>query len=101
MKLKKKLLTLAVIMSVLLPNTARTAEDACTPVVNACDKALATQDRVIELGRKVELTQTSIIDAQDKQIQELSKRESSLLSSPWLWLSVGLVVGAYAAGRAK
>lgn len=91
----------ALSMSVLLAPTAARADDACTPVVKACDKALADQDRVIELGRKVEATQSSIIDSQDKQITELNKDKSGLFSSPWFYLTVGLVVGAYVAGRGR
>jgi len=67
--------------------------------VQKCDKALADQDKVIELGRKVSATQDAVIAAQDKQITELSKNDGNIIKSPVFWLVVGVAGGLFLGGR--
>jgi predicted exporter len=101
-KPKSKLLIAALIMSALLPNTARaTNDDDCAAVVKAADRALADQDKVIDLKTKQITVQNDIILSQDKHITELEKRDSNFFKSPWFYLTLGLVVGGYIAGRTK
>lgn len=97
-KLKTTLLLLVSIMSVLPSPIVRASE--CTEVVKACDKALADQDKVIDLKTRQIEVQKEIISAQDKRIVELEKG-NNIFSSPWFYLTVGLVVGGFLVGRVK
>lgn len=93
-KLKKRLLIVGLSGSVFLsPIVARAAEDACTPVVKACDKALADQDRVINLKGRVIEAQENIIKAQDVRLTELEKGKGSIFSNPLLYVVLGMVAG--------
>ena len=94
--LKKKLVIAAVIMSALLPNIARS--DDCAPIVKAADKALADQDRVIDLKTRTITSQDKIISAQDVRITELEKG-TSLFKSPVFYILVGVVAGAFIVRR--
>lgn len=99
--LKKRLLIVVVSGSVFLSPIATRAEDACTPVVKACDRALADQDKIINLkGRAIE-AQDNIIKAQDIRITELEKKQNSLFSNPLFYVVVGIVAGGVLVGRAK
>lgn len=102
-KLSKRLMTLALSMSVSLSSIeVRAADDACTPVVKACDRALADQDRIIDLKTRAITAQDNIIKVQDTHITELEKNSgSSIFKSPLLYVLVGAVVGGYLVGRAK
>jgi hypothetical protein len=101
-KLKRSLLIAALIMSVLLPNTARSNEDICTPVVEACDRTIGDQGRVIDLKTRVITAQSSVIDSQDKAITALQNTNSnSIFKSPLLYIIVGMVAGGILVGRAK
>jgi len=113
MKLRSNLLTLALIGSLLHPSTAwstetttdsltNTCEEDLRVCVDKCDKALADQDKVIELGHKVQATQSDLIALQDKHIADLSKDDGgSILKNPILYLFVGAVVGGFLVGRAR
>jgi len=96
---KKLLLVGTTIIALLLPTGAR-AEDACTPVVKACDRALADQDKVINLKTRAIETQQNIIDAQDKRLTKLEEGQS-IFKSPLLYVIVGMVAGGYLVSRAK
>lgn len=99
--LKKRLLIAALIMSAFLNPTATRAEDACSPVVKACDRALADQDKVIDLKGKLITAQDNIIKAQDTRIVELEKQNNNIFKSPMFYVVIGLVVGGFAVSRAR
>jgi hypothetical protein len=67
----------------------------CTDVVKACDKALADQDKVINLKTRQIEVQQDIIAAQDTRIVNLEKEKSSIFSNPWFYFGVGVLTGAF------
>ena len=88
-------------MSVSLPSTGAVAEADCSAVVKACDKALADQDRVIELHKKKDEAYRDLVAAQDTRIKELNDQKPGFFQKPEIWFAVGLIVGAYVVGRTK
>lgn len=84
------------IVPLLLLSTITNASETntCTEVIKAADLAITSQKAQIEV-RDQELTQTQkILDLQTKEIDSL--RRDAWYQSPWLWLTVGVLAGAYA-----
>lgn len=93
-RLRALLLIAALNTSVLPINTALSETTECTPIVKACDRALADQDKVIDLKTRQIKVQEEIISAQDVRIMKLEKDKDSLFSNPWFYFGVGVVTGA-------
>lgn len=109
-KLKKKLLVLVTIGSLLLPSIAKANEDfyiqsmegplvavvsndTVKECVAKCDTALAAQDKVIDLKTRQIEVQKDIIAAQDVRVTQLEKEKGGLLRSPWFYFAIGVVAG--------
>jgi hypothetical protein len=75
--------------------TTMGSQTECTAVVQACDKALADQDRVISLKTKEVGVYKEIVAAQDTRIAALEKEKGGLLRSPWFYFGLGLVAGGF------
>lgn len=95
-RLNKCLLILLLTMSVSHQSIALAKTDECSPVVAACDKALADQQKVIDLKTKTITEQSNVIAIQSKQIFKLENKNSGLFASPWFYLTLGILTGAFA-----
>jgi len=90
-----KLIVSLCALGLLVGPPARGAEGSCQPLIQACDKALADQDRVINLKTRAIEVHQDIILAQDTRIRELEKDKTGLFSSPWFYFGIGVVAGAF------
>lgn len=89
-------------MRLLQPSIAISSEpDPVRECVSKCDKALADQDKVLNLKTQTIEAQKSVIDSQDKTITEMKKANSGLLASPWFYITIGVLVGGFVVGKAK
>lgn len=79
--------------------TAQAAAPSCDEVLQACDAALKSKEKEIDLANYgIRIRDDSRVDLQ-KQNDELRSAGTSIWSNPFLWATVGLFVGAYTTSR--
>jgi hypothetical protein len=99
-RLRNSLLIAVLIGTSLFPITARSS-DPLQDCIDKGQRAIADQDRVINLkGRAIE-AQDQIIKAQDVRITELEKKQNSIFSNPMFYVVIGVVAGGLLVGRTK
>lgn len=75
-------------------NEAQGEIEACEAVLAACDEAVSAADAVIEEQRALIAQQEAAQAAYLRRVEELEKKQHSILRNPLLWFGVGLAAGA-------
>lgn len=63
-------------------------------VIDQCNKTVETGEKVINLKTREVSAQQDLIALQDTQIKDLSSKQNSIFSNPWVFFALGVVTSA-------
>lgn len=74
------------------------ASDDCKPLIDASDKAIGQQQRLIDLKTQEIAVQDTIVKAQETKITELEKK-TNLFNNPLTYVVLSVALGFYLGSR--